>query len=213
MKIHRSLPRLRARMLRHMQERQACLAHLRALSRPLTAKDLAFLVIDTHNLLGLFMRSYCLASLAGAYTAIGHRITNKQAIRGYDAAMTFAVTTARPSLANKGPPWTHRHEPTWHVPGEVVKVLVRAGCSNATGVSNTLSPLPTAMTHWTTARNFFAHRNAHTAGKVRALGVHYSLGLPRDPLAVVSALNVAGQRMIVEDWFEEVGELVAAFPE
>ena len=172
MTIHRSLPRLRARMLRHMQERQACLAHLRTLGRPVTARDLAFLVIDTHNLLGLFMRNYCLASLAGAYTDAGHRITNTQAIRGYEGAMTFAVTIGRPRSAKKGPPWTHRDEPTWHAPEAIVKVLVGAGCSNAPGVTNTLSPLPTAIVHWTTARNFLAHRNADTARKMRALGVH-----------------------------------------
>ena len=199
-------------MLRQRYKRGAGLAKLRCLKRKLSASDLAFVVIDTHNLMSLFMRSYCLSSLAGAYTATGRRITNTQSIQGFDSAITFSITTSRPSLRHRGPPWRPTDEPKWHDPKVVVKVLYDAGCSNALGVRNVLSPLPTAITHWTRARNFLAHRNARTAAKVRNLGINYRLGLPRDPLTVLSALNVTGGKMIVEEWFKEVGEIISDLP-
>lgn len=212
MKIPKSLPHLTYRMSRQLKERQEALAELRGLKRSLLAKDLAYWVIDTHNLLYVFMRSYCLSSLMGAYTGSGQRITNARAIRGFESALTFAVTTRRKSLKGKGPPWEHSQEPKWHSPKEVIRVLTDAGCSNARGVSAALSPAPAEISHWTKARNFLAHRNARTAIEVRKVGIHYRLGLPQNPVTVMAALNTTGDKMIVEEWFEETGKVVSALP-
>lgn len=187
MKTRKSLPWLTSWILRYVNERRQDVARLPMQRQPV-ASDVTFPLVDMHNALAAFMRSYCLSSLAGAYMANGRRVTATAAIGQPLSALTFAITTERPRKTGTGP-WKHRDEPTWHDPNVIVRVLNKAGCSNAKGVSDALSIGSRAIEHLTTTRNFLAHRNETTAVKVRRLGAQYGLRAPADPLAVVFAVG------------------------
>lgn len=143
--------------------------------------------------------------------ASGGRVTTKTAIRGHRSALTFSVKTERPRKTGNGP-WKHRDEPTWHDPNVIIRILGKAGCSNAKGVNNALSIGSKAIEHLTTTRNFLAHRNETTAVKVRRLGNHYGVGTRGDPLAVVCAFGDGRPQRIVEDWLDDIYTIFSLFP-
>lgn len=211
MKTRKSLPRLTSWILRHVNERQREMTDLLRLQRSPVASDVSFTIIDIHNALATFLRSYCLSSLTGAYKANGNRVRVMTAIQGHRSALTFAIRTERPKIAGTGP-WKHRDEPTWHDPNVIIRILNRAGCSNARGVSGALSIGSSAIEHLTTTRNFLAHRNESTAVKLRRLGRSYGVGTPRDPLAVVFAVGHGRPQRIVEDWLDDIYTIFALFP-
>ena len=211
MKTQNSISYLATWILGYVNDRQQDVADLlKSKKRPL-ASDISFPVIDVHNALANFMRSYCLSSLSGAYMADGSRVTVAKAIEGHRSALTFAVQTERPRKKGKGP-WKHRDEPTWHDPNVVIRVLNSAGCSNARGVSSALSLPSQAIEHLTTARNFLAHRNESTALSLRRVGRAYGVTTPCDPLTVMIAVGHGRTQRIVEDWLDDIYTIFSLFP-
>jgi hypothetical protein len=210
MKTLAHLPKLASWILSYIIERQRELARLPTHSVPV-ASDATFPLVDTHNALATFMRTYCLSSLAGAYMSNGTRVTANRPIRGHRSALTFAIRTERPRATGKGP-WSHRDEPTWHDPNVLVRILNKAACSNAAGVNAALSLGSNAIEHLTITRNFLAHRNETTAVKLRRLGSRYGVGAPTDPLAVVFAFGYGRPQRIVDDWLDDIFTIVSLFP-
>lgn len=210
MRTRKSLPSLTSWMLRHVTMRRRELAKIPMGRQPLTS-DITFPIIDTHNALATFMRRYCLSSLARAYMGNGRRIGGAPGVRGHRAALTFAVRTERPRITGNGP-WESRDKPAWHDPNVIIRVLNRAGCSNAKGVNDALSIGSRAIEHLTTARNFLAHRNETTALRVRALGSHYGVGAVTEAVAVVFAVGYGRPQRIVEDWLDDIYTIVSLFP-
>ena len=210
MKSKQSLPFLTSWMLRQVEECRRSLEKVPPTPRP-RAAEISFLVIDIHNAVATFMRSYCLSSLTGAYMEDGTRVIGGTVIGGHRSALTFAVRTERPRYTGVGP-WEHREEPTWHDPNVIVRILNTAGCSNAIGVNAALSIGSRAIEHLTTARNFLAHRNETTARKLRGLSVAYGLAQPRDPLSVVFGVGHGRPQRIFEDWLDDIYTIVSLLP-
>ena len=211
MKTVKSLPRLTRWMLREVEEGRHDLKDVTMPSRLPKASEISFSLIDIHNAMATFMRSYCLSSLAGAYMTDGSRVQASLAIRGHRSALTFAMRTERPKKTGNGP-WKRREEPAWHDPRVIVRVLNGAGCSNAGGVNAALSIGSKAIAHLTTTRNFLAHRNEGTAWKLRRLGSFYGLSLPSDPLGVVFGIGHGRPQRVVDDWLDDLHTIVSLFP-
>ena len=212
MKTRRSLPQLTHWILRHALHRRRDVARLVwAPSAPLVS-GIAFPLIDFHNTLATFLRVYCLSSLSGAYTADGRRVQATPAIRGHRSALAFAIHTAGRPKKSGHRTLQHRHEPTWHDPNAIIRILRAANCSNADGVSGALSIGSRAIDHLTTTRNFLAHRNERTALKLRRLAPYYGIRAPRDPVAVLFASGYGRPQRIVEDWIDDIFTIFSLFP-
>ena len=221
MKTRRSLVQLTSWILGHIDTCQREIDRQLLLRNVPLASDVSFPLIDMHNALATFMRSYCLSSLSGAYMANGCRVNVKatlranlktnEKIRGHRLALSFAINTQSPTKTGRGP-WKPRDEPTWHDPNVIIQILHKARCSNATGVSDALSIGSRAIPHLTTTRNFLAHRNESTALKLRRLGQYYGVGRPADPLASVFAIRHGRPQTMVQDWLDDIFTIFSLFP-
>lgn len=211
MKTSKSLPGLTSWMLRQIEERQRDIETITMPPELPGAAEISFLLMDIHNKVATFLRAYCLSSLAGAYMANGSRVNSTTGIQGHRSALTFAIQTERPRNVGIGP-WEHRDEPTWHDPNVIIRILNKAGCSNAVGVNDALSIGSGAFVHLTTARNFLAHRSESTALRLRSLGGAYGLPLSTDPLAVVFGIGHGRPQGILEDWLDDIATIVSLFP-
>ena len=178
-------------------------------NRPLVAWS----IIELHASWATFCRLYFLSSASQARTRTGRVTSSLTGLYQIDP-LTFAVHQERRHLRHSNGPWSSRDEPTWHDVNVFLRLLAKAGCSNALDVATAISLGSSTLQDLTTYRNFAAHKNVDTALKVRRMQFSsYSIPRQIDPLDFPLVVAVGRSQSIVEDWLDDVDTIVSLLPD
>lgn len=181
--------------------------------RPPVSKEqdrlLTFVTIEALNLWSLFCRSMFLSAALGSRDGNGVKITcNAPGIATEDDALTLAIHTAKPRLRGKSPPWIPRDEPPWHEPVVFLSVMQALGPTNLVTVQNAFSYPTQVFSYLPTARNFYAHRAANTAAKVRGIARGYALSPRLRPSELLATRPAGRPQAIVADWLDDLRNIM-----
>jgi len=199
--------------LRRVAGRRAL--RLRALVDPVgvpvsTQEDrlVAFVTIEALNLWSSFARSFFLSCVFKARRESGARVSHSQgSLVTTELALTFAIRVMKPSKPGSGP-WQRRDEPTWFDVQTLLKLFPALGASNAAQVVSAFSYPTKVFQHLPTARNFFAHRNVETSGKVSAIARAYSVAIARRASDVFCSRSPARPQSVLADWLDDIRNVV-----
>lgn len=136
-------------------------------------KEVAFLAIEGLNVWSSFSRSFYLSCVFRATRTSGAKVMlGKHAqIKSHTQAIDFAVRTMKGAkyAQTRKPPWTWRDEPTWYDPRVIYALSIQLALSNLSKIQAALGLQTAVFAELPIFRNFFAHRNEHTASRVRGL--------------------------------------------
>jgi len=175
-------------------------------------RRLAFVTIETHNTVATFLRAYYLSCATRAFLSNGAQVANAVVFSTSADALTDAIHREKPWLAHRVGPWSSRDEPTWHDANVVVRLLHAVGSSALPGVSGAFGLGTNAMSHLTTARNFFAHRGEETGIKLRRLGTQYGVSPPSDPSELLETRGLGRPQSVLEDWIDDLATVFSLMP-
>lgn len=170
--------------------------------------DLSVVTIELLNLWTNFCRSYYLSCILKPRRVAGGRV-----VAGSFAGSTFtdairvAMTLHKPRVQPlPNGTFDRRHEPTWYDTTVFSTSCAALGCSNLADIQAALSTGTRAFLDLPVFRNFFAHRNAYSAAKVRVVAAtHYSIPtIRRHPADVVAARPYGRPVPLLVDWIDDI---------
>ena len=179
-----------------------------------TGRMYSYIAIESMNCWTLFARNFIISSALGAATRNNGRVTssvNRQST--VQDVVIDAAIVIRPWLGRAGRPTqiNPREEPTWHDPAVLVRLCTSLHLSNLNTVSQALALNATFTRDLPTVRNYFAHKNADTAEKVRRIGRQYGISpyagnslRKKTPIAVISSPGIGRPQSILRDWLDEI---------
>lgn len=163
----------------------------------------AYVTIEALNLWASFVRSHYLSCALHARRESGPRVTTGiPLIQTRLDAIGYAVHLLRPKV--KGPPFTRRDEPTWHETGTLLKLFSAMNASNFSQVQTALSYQPDVFTFLPPMRNFFAHRNEETAGRVSNVARALSLNPKLKARDILCSIRPSRPQNILADWLDDL---------
>lgn len=98
-----------------------------------------------------------------------------------------------------------RQEPDWKRKDVLLRLFNNLSFSNATSVASALSYPTTFFDQLPSLRNFFAHRDRRTAGKVRSLAYrNYGLARVRHPVDFVNDVLPNRSDSLLREWIADI---------
>jgi len=199
----RHLEKLKKSASRRCVYLKSLVAYLRP---PLGSREdrlVAYTCIEALNLWGSFSRSFYISVALGVVDCSGIRVFASNRQRTPSDAINIAVTIMRPGRRGSGP-WTRRDEPTWHNPRTLIDLCNHLSTSNLNTVQSALSYQTNVFGMLPTFRNFFAHRNEETAGKIknkaRALGFSPTIR----PCEILCTSQLGRPQHVISDWLDDL---------
>jgi hypothetical protein len=166
----------------------------------------SLLTIHALNTWAEFNRSYLVCALRGSRTASGVAVRTKfPAGTRFEAALLAMPTVLRGTAAS---PLSRRVEPAWHDKAVVLRVFGLSDLSNFIQIQAAFSLPSRSIDDLPIARNFYAHRNRETVGKVRRLGLRYGLPVVSHPTDLMRSTLPKRSATILEEWFVELAHIV-----
>lgn len=140
---------------------------------PQADRTIAYAAIEALNAWAIFSREYYLAcAMFNARTINGGRSGPLTRFPDERAALESAIILLKPHLTAKvtsGAVIEPRDEPTWHETATIVRLGAAMAFQNLAQITSAFSYSTTFFRDCPPIRNFFAHRNKHTADKVANL--------------------------------------------
>ena len=169
----------------------------------------SFICVEALTTWAEFNRSYVLAAVRRARTTSGTLVqTALPPGTRPDAVMRYVI-----SGLNRKPPRgrvTRRDEPIWHSRAELLKVGGIVSLSNLPQLRAALALPSAVIDDLPTARNFYAHRNAETATKVKRLLGRYVMPTQAHPTESLRRSVLGRPVSVLEEWIEELEGVVSA---
>lgn len=175
---------------------------------PLRDRELAYVVLEAHNLWANFTRSYLLSCIFQPKRCTGGRVTHANA-----AIQTPGDVLLAANKAARGPfapaPTTRREEPSWHDVALFHKTCQDLQCSHLAHVQAALS-LQTRVFHdLPPFRNFYAHRNRDSAQRAIQLAKNtYLISGPTHPSDVLCEPAKNRTQALILDWLDDMRTIV-----
>jgi hypothetical protein len=198
------LDKLRKVATRRCAHLKCLISDLRPPLGPQDDRLIAYTTLETLNLWASFCRAFYLSVALGAKDCSGTRVNIPGGLRAPSDAIHFAVTKMRPWKKRVGPPWTRNDEPTWHDPNTLITLLSSLSTSNLSDIQAALSYQTDVFSLLPSFRNFFAHRNEETAGKIktRARALGFSPALRACEILCTS--HPGRPQNVLSDWLDDL---------
>jgi hypothetical protein len=180
-----------------------------SIADPLADRNLAYVMIESLNGWGIFAREYYLScTLYRARTIDGLASGPPTAIPTERDALIEAVRLLKPQALSKvlaGSAISGRDEPTWHESRTLLVLGSSLGFANFSSIAAAFSYSTTFFRDAPPSRNFFAHRNAASAEKVRRLasGPPY-LSAEVRPHRFLKSLVPGRPQSVISDWLDDL---------
>ena len=183
-------------------------------SAPFAVADrrVSFICIEALNTWAEFNRSYVLAAVRRTRTNGGTLMeTSLPPSTRPDAVMRYVITRLRSKEPKEK--LTRRDEPTWHSRRELIKVGRIVALSNLAQLQAALALPSAVIDDLPTARNFYAHRNYETAVKLKNLMGRYVMPTQAHPTELLRRSVLGRPVSVLEEWIEELDDVVSAMGE
>jgi hypothetical protein len=102
-----------------------------------------------------------------------------------------------------------RNEPSSHDVQILMNLFQHVGAPHLTQIQTALSYPTDAFRFLPTIRNFFAHRNADTAGKVRNAALRLGIAGQRKPSDMVCSRRTNRPQSILADWLDDMRAVIS----
>jgi hypothetical protein len=169
---------------------------------------IAYVTIESLNLWSSFARSYYLSYVFSAKRDNHTKVTiGVLGVRTTEEAIDFAVRRMKPKF-RVGGPWRRRDEPTWHDPNTLQVLCSSLVVSNLTQIYAAFSYQTDVFMYLPTIRNFFAHRNDDTAGKVATIARSYGIETKLRPSEILCSRAVGRPQNVLLDWISDLGNVI-----
>jgi hypothetical protein len=214
MHVERDLAVLAAKLTKRVARLRAA---TRSQRRPYDSNKgvyLGYIVIEAANAWSLFTRSALVSSALGAKTASGNRVTSGLgAWQSEVSIIVDATLAARPWLQNQPRPTSipRRDEPTWHDATQLQTIWTTLQLSNAPLIGQALSLNARFYIDLPPTRNYFAHKNMHTANAVADIARRYGISpiVPftarkRTVVDMITSTPSGRPQSLLEDWLDEL---------
>jgi hypothetical protein len=166
-------------------------------------ETVAFVAIESLNVWSSFVRTYYLSWFLKPRTISGYKISCVNFFCKFDDALIFAVQLLRPQKGQVRVP-TRREEPTWHDPQTLLKLASVVGVSNYNRITAALSFGATYPASLPTIRNFYAHRNKETFGKVQNMAVQLGGRFGLHPTQILCDNLPMHSKNLISEWLDEI---------
>jgi hypothetical protein len=182
--------------------------------QPLAEAGIVYCVLELDSFWRSFARSLFLSTAFRAKDGSGGRVTLSVPTPGtVDDALTHAIHRIRPTVKKKAASWSWLDEPNWSRSSNLLDSLDEIGASNRPTVVAGLSIPTRVFDDLTVLRNFFAHRNEDTAGRVPSVARSYSIAPTMRPSDVLRsrASGASGLRpqVLLLDWIDDMVNAVS----
>ena len=199
----RHLEKLRKVASRRCVYLKSLVAYLRP---PIGSREdrlVAYTCIEALNLWGSFSRSFYISVALGVIDCSGIRVRASSRQRAPSDAINIAVTRMRSGRRGSGP-WTQRDEPTWHDPRTLIVLFTHLSTSNLNTVQSALSYQTNVFRMLPTFRNFFAHRNEETAGKIKNRARNLGVSPTLRPCEILCTSQPGRSQHVLSDWLDDL---------
>ena len=174
---------------------------------PTVDRATAFVAIELMNQWVQFSRCLYLSSCRGALDSTGAKISCTVSYASDSESLRLASNLFKTSSIPHGARITHRDEPNWLEPTNLLKALDNVGASNYPTVAAALSLQGRSLRDLAPVRNFFSHRGANTAQKVIGLdGVitKYAVASASHPTTFCLSYESMATHSVLGTWLEEI---------
>ena len=196
----------------HLSKMRTLADRARQLHLPESDRILTYVTIECLNVWANFARAYFLSCTLSPWRERGLRIhLNNPAIRTFDDAINAAVKRCKFTMWKRARPkkcWARRDEPAWHLPKTVIDSCDEIGCSNYTEILNAFSAETKVFAHLPAFRNFYAHRNEHTAIATQKIAEGYSIPIPGHPSEILLTPAYRRPQTLILDWIDDIDIVV-----
>lgn len=172
---------------------------------PAIDQRIAFVTIEALNVWASFAREYYLScAVMRPKREGGSRVTIGVAgIHDEADAIDLAIKNLKGHLTS-GPPWSRRDEPAWHETRTLLGLARAVQASNLGQVQAAFSIRTRVFLHLPTARNFFAHRNGDTAGRVATVARANRVNPFLRPSEVLCTVPPRRPQPLLSDWLDDM---------
>jgi hypothetical protein len=164
-------------------------------------KELSYICIEALNYWISFIRAYYLSCTYGVIVQPSTKIRPARGCLQKDDALLEAARLKKPTFSG---PVGWRDEPTWYTPATLITLATRLSFSNQPQITAAFSFGSSVFDGLPAFRNYYAHRNGNTKGKVentcRRLGVPF-YGTPCETLLKPP---LGGRKAVLREWLDEL---------
>lgn len=170
-------------------------------------REVAFAVIEAHNLWSSFARAFYLSCALSTRSSSGKRIlASGVRFKGKADALLYAVRLLKtPTFKGNV---TGRDEPTWHRPANIVTLFRAAGMSNVPDVQAALCYPTVYFDLLPKARHFYAHRNADTRMNAESIARSLGLSVRLRPTEIMCSRLPLRPQHVLADWLSDMRAVV-----
>jgi hypothetical protein len=174
---------------------------------PRSRRTLAYIVLEAGTLWLEYSKAYYFCSAMHAVDRHGTPISHQQTFADEAAAMSFAVSIARPDVS-RTKNFTHSQHPEWRDPGVIRKLLDAMQASNLAAWQLGIGVQSRVTRDLPTMRNFFAHKNRESAGRAHALRRHYGVTQSLSPWELLAVVPPQSQQPLVREWMDDLTAMI-----
>lgn len=209
MRLQSHLLALEQQASRRVSRLKVLVADRTSFDDPEIDRRTAFVAIESMNLWSSYCRFFYLSAALGAKDSGGTRIVSSAGrFRSQDDALTFVIHRVRPNLKSKSAPWSWFDEPKWGDPTEFGRAVGELGPSNLGAVQAAISLQTDVFLHLPKFRNFYAHRAAVTARKVRGVARDYLMSPTLHPTWILNGYAPSRPQTILCDWLDDLKTVI-----
>jgi hypothetical protein len=172
-------------------------------------QSVAVSTIELLTLWANFARSYFLSCILKPRRVKRPRVVHgNTAVHTFEDAIREATKIHKSSKVPPTGPVHRRDEPTWHDAHVFITSCGVLQCSHEPDIAAAFSVQSRVLLDLPTVRNYFAHRNASTAGAAQAVAVSYAIPTRAHPIDFL-ILPPAGRPFpLVIEWVDDIQVLV-----
>lgn len=152
--------------------------------------------------------AYFLSYILSPYRESGTRVTCDPLINSLPSALDAAMRRCKPYILRRGTGYGRRDEPSWHRPDIMWHCCDEISASNTLDVRSAFSITPGTFDHLTTFRNFYAHRNPHTARQAINIARLYSIPTNLHPSQILLTPAYGRPQPLILDWLDDITTVV-----
>lgn len=169
----------------------------------------SFVVIESLNSWGNFLRSFYLSCRIGTCFRNGDPVTCANTFTDFNQAIGDAILLDHHNWQpHQNGIWHRRQEPSWHDPNLILRLAQQQGWSNLPDIQAALSTGTQALSDLPIFRNYFAHRNQGTAYAARSVASNYVISTSNSPVEILLTRPYQRPNPLIVEWLIDMENVI-----